>query len=94
MEFEIDDENQVLRQIWTYGEGIASYADQSGEATRVDNGNTLINYGTGGVIREVTPDKETAWHVLFDADFNSTTENKLLGHTVLIDSLYELNQGQ
>ena len=38
-----------------------------GMAIRLPNGNTLANYGTGGVIREITPDKQTAFHVKFDA---------------------------
>ena len=64
-----------------------------GEAQRLDNGNTLVNYGTGGVIREVTPGKETAWHVKWDADFSDDHFNKMVGHTILIDDLYTLCRG-
>ena len=39
-----------------------------GMAIRLPNGNTLANYGTGGVIREITPDKQTVFHVKFDVD--------------------------
>ena len=35
-------------------------------AIRLPNGNTLGNYGTGGAIREITPDKQTVFHVKFD----------------------------
>ena len=35
-------------------------------AIRLANGNTLVNYGTGGVIREVTSDKKTVFQVKFD----------------------------
>ena len=31
------------------------------------NGNTLANYGTGGVIREITPDKQIVFQVKFDS---------------------------
>ena len=93
MEFEIDDDNQVLREIWRYGQGVDEYAREGGEATRVSNGNTLINYGTGGVLKEVTVDKEIAWQVVFDAPFSESTNNKLLGHTVFLDDLYALNRG-
>jgi hypothetical protein len=93
MEFEIDDGNKTLTQTWSYGSGVADYAEQGGEATRVDNDNTLISYGTGGVIKEVTPDNQIAWDVVFDAPFSPSTDNKLVGHLTLLDDLYALNQG-
>jgi hypothetical protein len=93
MEFELDEENQVLKELWTYGEGIDDWSMYSGEAFRMENGNTLINFGTAGSIREVTPDKETAWHVLWDADFPQEDYNKLCGHNVFVDDLYALNKG-
>jgi hypothetical protein len=93
MEFEIDEENLVLRELWTYGEGIDDWPMYSGEASRMDNGNTLINYGTGGSIREVTPGKETAWHVLWDADFPDEEDNFLCGHNIFVNDLYALNRG-
>jgi hypothetical protein len=93
MEFEIDEENRTLREHWTYGDGIYDWPMLSGEATRMENGNTLINYGTGGSIREVTPDKQTAWRVLWDAGFPEEEKNKLCGHNTFINDLYALNLG-
>ena len=57
------------------------------------NGNTLANYGSGGVIREITPDKQTAFHVKFDAPNGDDFYNKMVGHNELIDDLYALNGG-
>ena len=47
--------------VWIYGDTASDgpeWAASRGEAVRLKNGNTLVNYGTGGVIREVTPGEE------------------------------------
>jgi hypothetical protein len=64
-----------------------------GMAIRLPGGNTLANYGTGGVIREITPDQRTAFLVKFDSDRGEDFFNKMVGHNVLIDDLYALNAG-
>ena len=51
------------------------------------------NYGTGGAIREITPDKQTAFHVKFDVPTGDDYFNKMVGHNVLINDLYALNGG-
>jgi len=86
LEFEIDDASQTLVEIWSYGEEVPHYATFAGEAIRLDNGNTLINYGTSADIREVTPDKKTAWEVAWAATY-------LIGHVTFVSDLYELNRG-
>ena len=91
-EFTIDHENERLIQKWIYSEG-PEWAMYKGMAIRLPNGNTLANYGTGGVIREITPDKETAFHVKFDVPTGDDFFNKMVGHNVLIDDLYALNGG-
>jgi hypothetical protein len=85
-EYEIDHENRRLELIWEFGEGYPEYATYSGEAVRLDNGNTLINYGTEGEIREVTPDGQVAWEAAFPSHY-------LIGHTELIEDLYDLVEG-
>ncbi len=77
-------EGDDLVEVWSYGEGVDEYAYYSGEAARLPNGNTLINYGTGGAAREVTPDGEVAW----DVDWG---ERLLTGHMTLVADLYDLN---
>lgn len=89
LEYRIDPDSQTLTEVWSYGEGVDRYATYSGEAHRLPNGNTLINYGTGGALREVTPDGQLAWEVEWDVD----PVTHLTGHTMLIDDLYALNQG-
>lgn len=92
-EFELDPENRIAKEIWRYGEGIDDFPKWKGEAYRVSGGNTLVNYGTGGIIREVTPGGQTAWHVKYDANFEHDYTNKMVGHTILIDDLYALTKG-
>jgi hypothetical protein len=93
VEFEIDRDNRRLVERWVYGEKIDEWPQFKGEAQRLEGGNTLVNYGTGGVIHEVTSDKKTAWHVKWDADFNDDHFNKMVGHTIFIDDLYALCRG-
>jgi len=92
MEFEIDRQNRRLVEKWIYNEG-PEWAMYKGMAMRLPNGNTLANYGTGGVIREITPDQKTAFWVKFDSPRGNDFFNKMVGHNVLIDDLYALNGG-
>ncbi len=92
VEFEIDRANETLREIWRYTEG-PEWPHAKGMAIRMANGNTLANYGTGGVIREITPDKQTAFMVKWDLEGGEDAYNKMVGHNELIDDLYALNGG-
>ena len=92
MEFEIDRTNKRLVEKWIYREG-PEWAMYKGMAMRMSNGNTLANYGTGGAIREITPDKRTAFHVKFDSPNGNDFFNKMVGNNVLINDLYALNGG-
>jgi hypothetical protein len=92
MEFVIDREGRRLVEEWVYNDG-PEWAMYKGMALRLPNGNTLANYGTGGVIREITPDKRTVFLVKFDSEQGSDFFNKMVGHNVLIDDLYALNGG-
>jgi len=78
-EFVLDDASGRLTEVWSYGEGVDEYATYAGEAFRLENGNTLINYGSGGNIREVTADGRVAW--------SATFEGRLVGHTSLLAGL-------
>jgi hypothetical protein len=60
-------------------------------AIRLPNGNTLANYGTGGVIREITPSHRTVWLVKLDVPEGDDAYNKMVGNIELIDDLYALN---
>jgi hypothetical protein len=92
MEFTINRDTETLEELWIYNEG-EEWPIYKGMAIRLPNGNTLANYGTGGVIREITPDKESAFVVKFDVAEGEDFYNKMLGHNVLVDDLYALNGG-
>jgi hypothetical protein len=86
-EYIVDWDAGVLEEVWSFGAGVDSWAQYSGEATRLVNGNTLINYGTGGDIREVTADGETVWWLQYG-------DGCTLGHTQLVSDLYAINAGR
>jgi hypothetical protein len=93
-EFEIDHDNQTLVRTWLYGDGEndgPEWAYSRSMAIKTSNGNVLANYGSGGVIREITPDKQTVFYVKFDVPEGNDYYNKLVGNTFLIDDLYALN---
>jgi hypothetical protein len=92
LEFEIDREQRILTEVWRYTDG-PEWPRSRGMAIRLENGNTLANYGTAGVIREITPDKATVFYVKFDIDGGDDNYNKLVGNNFFLDDLYALNGG-
>ena len=66
-EFLVDRENGVLEQVWSWGEGLGVTGRGMGEVHRLPSGNTLQNYGTNAVMREVTRDGELVWDLRFEA---------------------------
>lgn len=95
-EFEIDRAGKRLVQKWVYGDKSGEgpeWPKSRGMVIRVSNGNLLGNYGTGGVIREITPDKKTVFLVKFDVSGPTDYWGKLVGHNFLLDDLYALNGG-
>ena len=60
------------------------YSMPLGEAHRLDNGNTLVNYGDLPEIREVTPDGAVVWAAHFSEPVTA------LGRMVMVDDLSAL----
>jgi hypothetical protein len=92
IEFDIDRTGMRLVERWSYSLG-TEWPLSRGMVIKLPNGNYLANYGTGGAIREITPDKQTVFHIKFDVATGSDYANKMVGHNVLIDDLYALNGG-
>ncbi len=88
-EYQVDTESETMMVIWDYGDEVMDYASYGGEAWRLENGNTFITYGTDGALREITPDRQTAWEL----EWPLTPGTHLLGHFTYIHDLYALNQG-
>lgn len=82
-EYELDEENKVLREVWSFGEGRGIYGPYMGEAHRLSNGNTLHVYGAGGHLAEAMPDGTVAWEVTWEGDKHN-------GRTTVWNDLYEL----
>ena len=81
-EYEVDEANQTLREIWNQGIDGGIYSPTAGEVHRLGNGNTVHNYGASPVVQEVTPDGTVVWQI----DFGGT---KLIGRSTFIDDLYD-----
>jgi len=84
MEYEIDDETRTLHAFWIFETSDFPFPSQRGMVARLPSGNRLGNFGSQGVIAEVTEDKQVAWRVEF---------GRLVHNNLLIDDLYALNRG-
>lgn len=67
VEFRLDTENMIAEKVWEYRHSPDWFSRLMGNAQRLPNGNTLINWGDGALpkITEVTPDNL----VVYEADF-------------------------
>ncbi len=82
-EYELDEQSETLRQVWSFGQGEGVYGDQLGEAWRLPDGNTLHNMGTAQRLREITPDGDVVWDL-------SWTRGSFIGRSEPIEDLYAL----
>ncbi|MDP2315673.1 MAG: hypothetical protein Q8P41_22435 [Pseudomonadota bacterium] len=84
-ELELDVPGGTARQLWSYTPAAGHYGDYAGEATRLPNGNTLVSFGTDGVVQEVGPNAEVAWEIDW--------ADHLAGHLTPVEDLYALDRG-
>ncbi|HEX6277375.1 MAG TPA: hypothetical protein VFZ53_30240 [Polyangiaceae bacterium] len=96
-EYDIDRTNRRLTMRWFFQIPGQEWAMFKGMAMKLPNNNVIGNVGTGGVIREITPDKQTVFMVKFDAPAttaqNNDFFNKMVGHNFFVADLYSLNVG-
>ncbi|MDP2315129.1 MAG: aryl-sulfate sulfotransferase [Pseudomonadota bacterium] len=80
VEYTLDEAGRTYTRSWAYdyNQRISSYL--LGDVERLDNGNTLIAWGSGGTITEVTPSGEMAFQV-------SLAIGSAIGFTHHIDAL-------
>ena len=82
-EYELDEDNEQLVEVWACGEGSGLEGDYAGEAHRLPSGNTLLNYGAGSALIEYAPDCSVVWHVQFDGQ-------RMTGRSLFVADLYAL----
>jgi hypothetical protein len=82
IEFEVDEANKTMTEVWQYGRNDRLIVQALGTARRVENGNTMVNFGSSGVLREVTPGGEIAWE-------GYTDSGTFFGSTHTVFSLYD-----
>ena len=63
LEYEIDEGAGELVEVAEFGAGEGLYAFALGMCRRLDNGNTLVNYGSAGVIQEYGADGSLVWEL-------------------------------
>ena len=57
VEYELDQEARTARAVWQYANGTETYGFAMGNVQRLENGNTLVSFGTGKPdVIEVAPD--------------------------------------
>jgi hypothetical protein len=69
-EYEVDEENLVATRVWSYEQDPPSISYAMGSASRLENDNTLICWGSISntdpvMVSEVTPDGEAVWQLNF-----------------------------
>ena len=78
--YTINETEEKLELLQTFGEGDGVYGVYIGEAWLLPGGNFLQNYGTNGRVREGRPDGTIVWDLQWDGDF--------MGRTVGLSDLY------
>lgn len=84
-EYEVDHDAETLTEVWRHesdGGGLGMGV-LNGDVWRLAGGNTLHTLGSGGLVKEITPDGEEVWVLDFQSE-------RLLGSSALIEDLYDL----
>jgi hypothetical protein len=72
VEYSVDEVDKIATRIWDFHHDPEIYAHSNGSVQRLPNGNTLISWGTSGIVTEVRPDGSTAFEMDFVAEANRT----------------------
>ena len=63
LELTFDDSEMITAVDWSYGQGLNWHTHILGEAVRQQNGNTLVNFGSKGIVEEVSDAGEPVWRM-------------------------------
>ncbi len=80
-EYTFDDEEEVLRQVWSFAEG-GTEARLGGYVHRYPEGTTLQSFGTTPRVKEVASDGTVVWDVEW-------ADGGQIGRTLFFDDLYK-----
>jgi hypothetical protein len=85
VEIAFDDENLSTEVIWSYGEGLNYHTIIMGALRHLPNGNTLMNFGSKGILEELSPDGEVVWRAY-------TATGQFPGHVTFVSNLYGVSE--
>jgi hypothetical protein len=77
VEYRLDEETRTAELVWQYRNSPDIFAFATGSVQRLPNGNTLISWGTSGVVTEVRPDGAKALELLLSPPQSFTTYRTL-----------------
>lgn len=80
VEYALDDVQGTAEEVWTYRTDPSLFNYALGAVDRLDDGNTLVTWSTGGQIEQVAPDGELLWRL--NADIGAA-----FGYTQYLESL-------
>jgi hypothetical protein len=69
IEYELDFENQIATEVWSYVADPTVYTFVLGEPTRFDDGSTFVNWSAAGQLERVSEDGESLWKLNTAAGF-------------------------
>jgi hypothetical protein len=90
VEYEIDEVNKVITRTWEYQ---GPFAGCCGNAQRLANGNTLINWGSAGQMTEVKADGTKVFEATIDgATFTYRAFRFPVGRIFYLPAMFKLSQ--
>ncbi len=81
VEYRLDPDSGQAEEVWSYRRDPDIYVLGYGDVTRFDDGSTLVNWGSAGVLEGVSAEGETLWEF-------SATLGSGFGYTEVLPSLY------
>ena len=69
IEYRLDETNHTATAVWSYRPAPDVFSFALGLAQRLGNGNTLVTFGTPGIVHEVTPTSKLVWTLTVPAGY-------------------------
>lgn len=72
-EYAVDEDALTFRRTWSYALSPPIYVSREGDVQRLANGDTLIDWGAGAALTEVTPEGDIVWEITEGNEANGST---------------------